>query len=63
MRSCLGVSSDSNVPVDFFKLLSTEITACSKPQNEDNHSKVHYPKTQKRDQGEDWTQIMRPGLL
>ena len=40
----------SNVPVDFFELLSTEFAACSKSQSRDNHRKASYPRTQQRDQ-------------
>ena len=39
-----------NVLVNFFKFLSTEFAACSKPPNRDNHRKASYPKTQQRDQ-------------
>ena len=38
------------------ELSSTEFSVCSKPPNRDNHRKASYPRTQKRDQGADWTQ-------
>ena len=47
IRTCLGVS---NVPVNFFKFLSIEFAACSKPPSRDNHRKVSYPWTQQREQ-------------
>ena len=56
IRTCLKVSS---VPMDFFKFLSTEFAACSKPPSRDNHRKASYPRTQQRDQGADRTQIKR----
>ena len=45
----------SNVLVNFFKYLSTEFAACSKPRSRDNHRKAYHPKTQERHQGADWT--------
>ena len=45
-----GVSSDPNVPVDFFEFLSTDFAACSKQPRKDNHRKASYPRTQQRDQ-------------
>ena len=44
----LGVS---DVPVDFFELLSTEFAACLKLPSRDNHRKASYPRTQQHDQG------------
>ena len=36
--------------MDFFELLSTKFTACSKPPSRDNYRKASYPRTQQRDQ-------------
>ena len=36
----------SNVPVNFFKFLSIEFAACSKPPSRDSHRKVSYPRMQ-----------------
>ena len=49
----------SNIPVEFSEFLSTEFAACSKPPSRDNHSKASYPRTQQRNQGTGWTQIMQ----
>ena len=48
-----------NVPVNIFKFLSNEFAARSKPPSRDNQCKAPHPRTQQRDQGADWTQIMR----
>ena len=61
IHTYLGVSTDPNIPVDFFEFLSTKFAACSKPPSRDNHRKASYPRMQQRDQGAGWTQIMRSG--
>ena len=53
----------SNVPVNFFKFLSTKFAAGLKPPSRDNYRKTSYPRTQQRDQGAGWTQIIRSGSL
>ena len=49
----------SNVSVDFFEFLFTKFDAYSKPPSRDIYRKGSYPRTQQRNQGAGWTQIMR----
>ena len=42
-----------------FDFFPRKFAACSKPPSRDNHRKGLYQRTQQRDQGAEWTQIMR----
>ena len=48
--------------VNFFGFLSIKFAACSRPLSKNDHHKASYPRTQQRDQGADWTLIMRSEL-